>query len=323
MPRFPKGMVRKRKAFYLRSYKKGEEIWTPLGSDYDLACARLKHLREQPILPNRGTVSQLVDRWLTAYVATARNEKNVRLARQRADDFFKAFLGMKPVTRVTADHLREYRLWLEGRKLARQTVAHVLSDARCFFRWAEDAGYVARSPFPRRLLPRIQERPPDRLDEDEVVRLTALSEPWGFVMRLGLGSGLRWGEMMRVKASDVRSGVLIVANTKNTKVRRIPLPPELAAEVRGRVGLLVPQTNYWHSVLRMRKLSGVSRFHPHQLRHTFACSWLEKGGSLAALQQMLGHASIVTTQRYARLTDEAVQREAERVHREQTGNAVC
>ena len=59
----------------------------------------------------------------------------------------------------------------------------------------------------------------------------------------------------------------------------------------------------------------------HRHRHAFACSWVEKGEALAALQQTLGHASIVTTQRYARLTDEAVQRKFERLHREQAGNA--
>ena len=63
----------------------------------------------------------------------------------------------------------------------------------------------------------------------------------------------------------------------------------------------------------IRRRSGIVGFHVHQLRHTFACQWLERGGSLAALQQVLGHASITTTQRYARLTDEAVMREAARI----------
>lgn len=59
--------------------------------------------------------------------------------------------------------------------------------------------------------------------------------------------------------------------------------------------------------------TGIKRFHLHQLRHTFACCWLERGGTLAALQQLLGHASIVTTQRYVRLSDEFVRAEAERL----------
>jgi len=50
------------------------------------------------------------------------------------------------------------------------------------------------------------------------------------------------------------------------------------------------------------------------MRHTFACQRSERGGSLAALQQVLGHASITTTQRYAKLSDEAVMREARRLN---------
>ena len=63
----------------------------------------------------------------------------------------------------------------------------------------------------------------------------------------------------------------------------------------------------------MRRLTGIDGFHVDQMRHTFARQWLERGGSLAALQQVLGHASITTTQRYARLSGEAVMREAARI----------
>ena len=96
---------------------------------------------------------------------------------------------------------------------------------------------------------------------------------------------------------------------------RVPLSPELLREVRLRVGRLVSfaRLSPGSFAARVRRLAGVEGFHVHQMRHTFACQWLERGGSLAALQQILGHASIETTQRYARLTDEVVMREAERI----------
>ncbi len=144
-----------------------------------------------------------------------------------------------------------------------------------------------------------------------------MPEPHGFVVRLALGTGLRWGELTRAQASDVEGGMLVVSQTKSGKVRRVPLAPELLREVRGRVGRLVGYS--WKSpgsfAKAVRKATGIEGFHVHQLRHTFACQWIERGGSLAALQQILGHASVVTTQRYARLSDEAVRREAETARR--------
>src|ERR1044071_9278059 len=64
---------------------------------------------------------------------------------------------------------------------------------------------------------------------------------------------------------------------------------------------------------RGARATAIARFHAHQMRHTFACQWLEKGGSLADLQQILGHASIETTQRYGRISDDVVQCEAARL----------
>jgi integrase len=201
----------------------------------------------------------------------------------------------------------------------------VLSDVRCLFNWCEDAGLVERSPFPRRVMPRLQERPPDRLTDEEAAKLASLPDPHGFVCRLALGTGLRWGELCRAQASDVKRvrasatgeehWFVEVSVTKSRKLRRVPLAPDLLREVRQRVGRLVPYAigSPGSFAFRVRKLTGIEGFHVHQMRHTFACQWLERGGSLAALQQVLGHASIVTTQRYAKLTDEAVMREAGRI----------
>jgi integrase len=108
----------------------------------------------------------------------------------------------------------------------------------------------------------------------------------------------------------MQNGLLVVHQTKSGKVRRVPVPPGM---LEGRIGRIAPFNSHGTFNRRVQELSGVERFHVHQLRHSFACRWLEAGGSLAALQEILGHSTIVTTQRYARLGEAHVQDEARRV----------
>ena len=136
---------------------------------------------------------------------------------------------------------------------------------------------------------------------------------------------LRWGELCRAQGADVKrvraAGTgeehwfVEISNTKAKRMRRVPLAPDLLREVRQRVGRLVPYAvgSPGSFAERVRRLTGIEGFHVHQMRHTFACRWLERGGSLAALQQMLGHSFIVTTQRYAKISDDMVRREVERL----------
>jgi len=66
-------------------------------------------------------------------------------------------------------------------------------------------------------------------------------------------------------------------------------------------------------------VTGITDFHLHRCRHTFASLWLEAGGNLAVLQQILGHRDLSTTMRYARVTDDLLEREARRVAVRQAG----
>lgn len=333
MPKLPKGMFRRRgrPGWYVRVYRGGRERLVALGDNFGLACDKARALAAGlEVRPDHaGTVGGACERWLKSYIATQRTETCQRVAAQRVRDYIEPYFGQMLLERVESEDVRSFRLHLEKRtKLGTTSIWHALSDVRCLFNWCVDSGLLDRSPFPRRVMPRLQERPPDRLSDEEAVKVAAVEEPYGFVCRLALGTGLRWGELCRAQAADVQrlrvpgeageQWYLEVSNTKSRRVRRVPLTPELVREIRQKVGLLVGfgAVSSGSFAMSVRRRSGVEGFHVHQMRHTFACQWLERGGSLAALQQILGHASIETTQRYARLSDESVMREAARIGRE-------
>ncbi len=315
MPKLPRNMIRRkdRPGYWFRGMVDGKTRHIALGTSYQEALRRLRSLKTDgpPIL--ELTVRDAATRWLETYVATARDAKGQRLAYQRIKDHVVPHLGHILLHRLCADHLRALRVRLERTDLSVQSVRHVLSDVRCLLNWCEDAGLLARSPVPRKLLPKIQERPPDRLNDEEIGILVRLPDPYGFLCRLALGTGLRWGELVRAQASDVQGGCLVVHQTKSGKVRRIPLPSAAQSELRGRVGKLAALKHADSLNRAVRRHSGLERFHVHQLRHTYACRWLEAGGSLAALQELLGHSSIVTTQRYGRLAEAHVRDEVARL----------
>ncbi len=164
----PKGMFwREGRGYYCRVYQGGKERWVALGKEFDVALAKFKETRFQPDRDERVLVHDLIERWLKVYIATARNEKGQQLAKRRTELYFDPFFGPYAVGSVRPQDLRRYRLHLEKR-VGTQTTAHILSDARCFFLWAKDCEYIRSAPVPKRLLPRVQERPPDRLTDDEV-----------------------------------------------------------------------------------------------------------------------------------------------------------
>ena len=172
-----------------------------MGSDYDTACKKLREVQRMGrVHHSESTLVELASKWLAVSVSTTRGPKGQHLAAQRVQKFVSPFFAAVRAHRVTGERIREFRLWLEKQPISLQTVKHILADLRCMLNWAEDAGYLDRTPFPRRVMPRIVESAPDRLTDAEVDRLLSLPEPYAYVIRLGLDTGLRWGELIRVRA---------------------------------------------------------------------------------------------------------------------------
>jgi integrase len=136
---------------------------------------------------------------------------------------------------------------------------------------------------------------------------------FGRTVRILLGTGIRRGEFVHAQTTDIQGGKLVIPESKSRKVRRVPLPPDVLSDCMGRVGRLTPLQDACAFNKRVRELSGIERFHSHLCRHTFATEWREAGGSLAALQAVLGHGTIAVTGRYGTIGDDLVEPEALRL----------
>ena len=280
-----------------------------------------------------ATVGSVADRWLELYAKVVRDEKGHTLARARVARFLKPFLGSIRAQDVSSDNLRSYRFWLSQQKrlrrgkdgrlvesdrpLSTQTQRHVLSDCRCAMLWAGERGLVPRGIVPKRFLPKAEERPVRSLSREQQDAVRVVEDPYGFAVRVMLDAGVRWSELCRLSREDLADGELVVhGKTKSRRMRSIPIPPALVAEIQRHVGKLVPferkDASWFARAVRLR--SGVEEFSAHKCRHSFAFNYMRSGGNVVVLQALLGHESIGLTAHYARPSREAIRADAEKVH---------
>lgn len=353
MPRLT-GLRKRRQSYYYRVRDgRNKERLIPLGRDPDKAVAKALELRRQIGVGRRPwdeapklTVANVVKEWLRDYIQKNRSERFAAETGRRVETYLLAFMGEEPIEDVTARTLFAYRTWLgdkkhwrTGRPLAPATTRHLLGEVRSLVNYALTVGILERSPVPptRGWMPSLPERAPKTLTPAECKVLRWLPGEHGRVLRFLLASGLRWSEMARAQASDIRDGVLLVAKTKSGRVRRVPLPQDILAECRGRSGKLCPFSDSVSFNRRVRALAkerlatmteeerkpleGLKAFTAHRTRHTYATEWRDAGGSLAGLQLVLGHRSVTTTEAYGHTTDDLVLREARRLeeHRKAAG----
>ncbi len=248
--------------------------------------------------------------------------------------------GPELVTRLT---LRRYIAHLTTRSLKRRTIARKASSLRRYFRWLLRLGGIAINPAADLSAPTSGGRLPTILSTSEITDMlgdsddSAPSDPLMLrdlmVLEVLYGSGLRVGEFCGLNASDFQPGMEnLTVMGKGSKQRRLPLSEPAqrlltawhnggsrafdlevleANAVRDEHALVVNRRGNRITGSNIRRIldeRSSTPTHPHALRHSFATHLLDGGADLRVVQELLGHASLSTTQIYTHVSRERLRK---------------
>jgi integrase/recombinase XerC len=273
---------------------------------------------------------------VTAYLAELAEQR--RLSPHTVSNYRRDLLRLltlvdvMPLAEVQVHHVRRFAAQLHGQGLSGRSLARMLSAWRGFFSWLGRGDVVRANPCDGVRSPKTAKRLPNALAVDEASRLLTPDESGDPVLNardaamfeLFYSSGLRLAELAALDCDALdqalNEGEVRVLGKRN-KARLVPvgskarealaawsaLRPELASE--GELALFVSRRGgrIGHRMIQLRlaehavKLGLPRHVHPHMLRHSFASHVLQSSGDLRAVQEMLGHASIASTQVYTHL----------------------
>ena len=251
-----------------------------------------------------------------------------------------------PAERLTRQQLEALvrQLMSEGR--SPRSVARAIACYRGFYRFLAIDGRIAADPADQLRSPRSWKTLPRHLSIEEVDRLLEqpdVSTPRGLrdraLIELLYATGLRVSELTALRPADVNLDASYLTCTgKGTKQRVVPMGDEAAAWVRrylrdARPVLLgtrrsprlfvnargggpgLTRVGFWKILKAYGRSAGVTTaLSPHMLRHSFATHLLERGADLRAIQMMLGHADLSTTQIYTHVLQERMRTVYDRFH---------
>jgi len=227
---------------------------------------------------------------------------------------------------INADLLRSYLAYLRKKGLRAATVARKLATLRSFFQYMTEEGWTSQNNAKMIATPKQEKLLPKFLTVDEAQRLMNDSGENAknklrnrAILELFYSTGIRVSELVLLRREDLDSQAgLIRVLGKGNKERVVPIGERALLALKaywqqagtssgsgvlfcnGRGGGLTVRSV--HRIVKgaMGRI-GRSSFSPHTLRHTFATHLLEGGADLRSVQEMLGHASLSTTQRYTHL----------------------
>jgi integrase/recombinase XerC len=244
------------------------------------------------------------------------------------------------VEEIDEDAVRRYMVHLTRRGLSARTVARRLAALRAFQRYLRRRGTEGVRIGPELKGPRIPKRLPRCLTPGELQTLLDETDWHGeargvrdrAILELLYSTGIRLSELTGLKRRDVDlvRGLLAVRG-KGNRERRVPVGRSARAALEdhlreiapvdresplfpGREGALSNRTVQRIVTRHLRRIARRSRLSPHLLRHSFATHLLEAGAELRAVQELLGHASLASTQIYTHVTTERLRAAHRQAH---------
>lgn len=261
--------------------------------------------------------------------------QNTISAYQRDIDEFVKFQKFKGDFSIKIKDVNGYISHLLGRNRRPSSIARKISSLRNFYRYLLENGTVEGNPFDYARIPKIMRYHPDYLSVNEVEDILAQPNPDKdrhylrdrAILELLYGAGLRISELINLKISAVYDEIGFIKITgKGNKERLVPFGrhakaavEEYLSEIRENLRaytesdcLFLTNRNkpftrvgLWKAIKKYVKRSGLAKeATPHTFRHSFATHMIEGGADLRTVQELLGHASITTTQIYTQVDRE-------------------
>ncbi|HEY5062438.1 MAG TPA: site-specific tyrosine recombinase XerD [Gemmatimonadaceae bacterium] len=245
---------------------------------------------------------------------------------------------------ISSRLLREFVYHLKDLGLAPASIRRNISAVHTYFRFLLAEGVVTRDPSERLETPKRWRSLPDVLTVEEITRLLAaptLDDPFAFrdraMLELAYGAGLRVSEWISLGVRDVlMADRLVRVFGKGSKERLVPIGRSAIGAVATYIRELRPRLERgsgkgvlllnargeplsrmgaWKLLRKYVERAGITKdVSPHTLRHSFATHLLEGGADLRAVQEMLGHADISTTQIYTHVDREYLRKVHKQFH---------
>lgn len=253
------------------------------------------------------------------------------------------------VQKIEHRQIRAYLSELYGRGLTKASAARALAAIRSWFKWLARRGYVEQNPAALVATPRLPKHLPrvptieqmNRAVDGVADETAAWPARDRVIFELLYGCGIRNAELVGLNLADVHwANEAILVRGKGRKERQVPLGDAAAIALRAylpeRAMRLETAGKHTDALLVNARLKGDGRLttrsvgrivkriavaqglpaelHPHTLRHAFGTHMLEEGADLRAIQELLGHERLSTTQRYTQLTMGQVAEVYDRTH---------